>query len=176
LAIASVAMSDNLPLRRSCRGLLVDGERVLLAQHSIGNGQSVWVGPGGGVENGESLNQTLARELHEETGLVLTGADLPRLVWIQTVELSEMNEQGYSGVVNYYFLVHVDVFEPASGLPVGAAGRPDAEGILDQRWWSLAEIEAAHAHGELFSPRALPSLLRAVLANDPPMTPIAIGL
>jgi 8-oxo-dGTP pyrophosphatase MutT (NUDIX family) len=93
-------MSDNLPLRRSCRGLLVDGERVLLAQHSIGNGQSVWVGPGGGVENGESLNQTLARELHEETGLVLTGADLPRLVWIQTVELSEMNEQGYSGVVN----------------------------------------------------------------------------
>lgn len=28
-----MAMSENLPLRRSCRGLLVDGERVRLLAH-----------------------------------------------------------------------------------------------------------------------------------------------
>lgn len=93
-AIASVAMSGNLPLRRSCRGLLVDGEQILLAQHSIGDGRTVWVGPGGGVEDDESLVQTLARELHEETGLVLTGAYPPRLVWIQTAEFREMKRTG----------------------------------------------------------------------------------
>lgn len=169
-------MSGNLPLRRSCRGLLVDGEHILLAQHRIGDDRTVWVGPGGGVEGEESLIQTLARELHEETGLMLTGAHMPRLVWIQTAEFSEMHEKGYAGVVNYYFLVHVDIFEPASGLAVGTAGHPGGEGILNQRWWSLTEINSAHARGELFSPRALPTLLRAALDADPPTAPIAIGL
>lgn len=169
-------MSENLPLRRSCRGLLVDGEQILLAQHSIGDAATVWVGPGGGVEDDESLLQTLTRELHEETGLVLTEAHLPRLVWIQTAEFRDMSEEGYAGVVNYFFLLHVDPFALASGLAVGAAGHPDGEGILEQRWWSLTEIESAHAHGELFSPRALPTLLRAVLAGDPATAPIAIGL
>ncbi|MCV7253398.1 NUDIX hydrolase [Mycobacterium hackensackense] len=168
-------MSGNLPLRRSCRGLLANGEQILLAQHSIGDGRTVWVGPGGGVEDDETLTETLARELHEETGLVLTGAHIPRLVWIQTAEFREMSEQGYAGVVNYYFLLHVDIFEPASGLAAGEAGHPDGEGILHQRWWSLTEIVYAHAHGELFSPRALPTLIRAVL-DGPPTAPIAIGL
>jgi len=40
----------------------------------------------------------------------------------------------------------------------------------DERRWRTT------THGELFSPRALPSLLRAVLANEPPVAPIAIGL
>lgn len=168
-------MSEKLPLRRSCRGLLIDGEQILLAQHNIGDGRTVWVGPGGGVENDESLIQALARELHEETGLVLTSDYQPRLVWVQTAEFSEMNEQGYAGVANYYFLVRVEIFEPVSGIAVGAAGHPDGEGILSQRWWSMTEIESAHTHGELFSPRALPTLLRTVL-DDPPAAPIAIGL
>lgn len=72
--------------------------------------------------------------------------------------------------------MHVDIFEPASGLAMSAAGHPDGAGILNQRWWSLTEIESAHAQGELFSPRALPTLLRAVLDDDPPTAPIAIGL
>lgn len=169
-------MPENLPLRRSCRGLLVNSEQILLAQHTIGDGTTVWVGPGGGVEDGESLLQTLARELHEETGLMLTEAHLPRLVWIQTAEFEHMSEQGYSSVVNYYFLLYVDIFEPASGLAAGTAGHPAEEGILDQRWWSLAEIESAHARGEVFSPRALPTLLRAVLDGDPGAVPITIGL
>jgi 8-oxo-dGTP pyrophosphatase MutT (NUDIX family) len=169
-------VSDNLPLSRSCRGLLVHGERILLAQHSIDHNRAVWVGPGGGVEDGENLAQALARELHEETGLVLTDAHTPWLVWIQTVEFPEMNEQGYAGIANYFFLLHVDTFEPTSGVPVGAAGHPDGDGILDQRWWSITEIESAHSQGVLFSPRALPTLLRAALTNDPPAGPINIGL
>ncbi|GAB7072100.1 hypothetical protein [Mycolicibacterium hodleri] len=123
-----------------------------------------------------NLAQALARELHEETGLVLTDAHTPWLVWIQTVEFPEMNEQGYAGIANYFFLLHIDTFEPTSGVPVGAAGHPDGEGILDQRWWSITEIESAHSQGVLFSPRALPTLLRAALTNDPRAAPINIGL
>jgi hypothetical protein len=72
--------------------------------------------------------------------------------------------------------VHTDTFEPTSDVAPGAAGHPDGEAILDQRWWALAEIDIARAQGVLFSPRALPTLLRAVLTDSPPATPIAIGL
>jgi 8-oxo-dGTP pyrophosphatase MutT (NUDIX family) len=167
---------SGLPFRRSARGLLVDKDRILLAQHRIADGGTVWVGLGGGVEANENLVQALTRELHEETGLTLIDAHAPRLVWVQTVAFPEMHKHGYAGIANYFFLVHADVFEPASGVAPGAAGHPDGEGILDQRWWSLAEIDTAHAQGVLFSPRALHALLSALLTDGPPTNPRAIGL
>jgi 8-oxo-dGTP pyrophosphatase MutT (NUDIX family) len=165
------------PLRRSCRGLLIDSfGRILLLQHRISGGGTVWVGPGGGIEAGEDLRQALRRELFEETGLRLTAADAAQLVWVQTAALPEMREHGYGGVTNFYFLIRVDAFEPASGVAANAPGHPDAEGILDQRWWSLTDITAAHRRGVLFAPRALPTLLRSILTSGPPSTPITIGL
>ena len=58
-----VDLMPCLPFRRSCRGLLVDGNQVLLAEHRTGNGGSVWVGPGGGVECGspEIVEVSLSR-------------------------------------------------------------------------------------------------------------------
>ena len=166
----------GLPFRRSARALLVDEDRILLAQHRIADGGTVWVGPGGGVEADEDLVQALTRELHEETGLVLIDAHAPRLVWVQTVALPEMHQHGYAGIENYFFLVRTDVFEPASGVAAGAAGHPDGEGILDQRWWSLAEIVTAYGLGVLFSPRALHDLLNVLLTDGPPANPRAIGI
>jgi 8-oxo-dGTP pyrophosphatase MutT (NUDIX family) len=140
------------PLRRSCRALLIDGfGRILLLQ-------------------------ALRRELCEATGLRLTAADAAQLVWVQTAALPEMREHGYAGVTNCYFLIRVDAFEPASGDAANAPGHPEPEGVLDQRWWSLTDITVAHRRGAVFPPRALPTLLRSILTNDPPATPIAIGL
>ena len=75
-------MVTGLPLRDSFRALLVDGDRILLAHHRIDDEYTVWTGPGGGVEAGETLVEALARELYEETGLLLTADHAPRLVWI----------------------------------------------------------------------------------------------
>lgn len=44
---------------------------------------STWCEPGGGVEDGETLVGTLAREQSEETGLVLLDPVAPALVWTQ---------------------------------------------------------------------------------------------
>lgn len=63
------------PMTLGVRGAVFDGEgRVFLIKHSYVDG---WHFPGGGVESGESLVLSLARELSEEGNLILTGA--PRL-------------------------------------------------------------------------------------------------
>jgi 8-oxo-dGTP pyrophosphatase MutT (NUDIX family) len=54
------------------RGIVVDHEgRILLVRQTYAHG---WILPGGGVEYGESLDQSLARELDEEAGIALDGA------------------------------------------------------------------------------------------------------
>jgi 8-oxo-dGTP diphosphatase len=55
--------------------LMQPDERVLLAQRPAGKDYAgYWEFPGGKVEPGESLDAALARELHEELGIVVTRA------------------------------------------------------------------------------------------------------
>ncbi|CAN7691217.1 NUDIX domain-containing protein [Mycolicibacterium frederiksbergense] len=164
----------ELPFRRSGRALLLAGDRVLLAEHRTHAGPSVWVGPGG-VEGNESLHEALAREVFEETGLRITGAHRPRLVWVQTEPLAEMHAQGFAGVINHYFVLNVAMFDPASGVAVGEPGHPGNEGILNQHWWTLSALDVAHRDGVLFSPRDFPTLLRILFKEGPPHTPNRIG-
>ena len=76
---------------------------MLLVQLSL-PGAPLWVAPGGGVEEHESVDEALERELREEVGKV---------------------------------------------------------DLAEARWWSLDELDGAT---ELLGPRALPRLLRDLLA------------
>lgn len=59
------------PMTLGVRGAVFDGEgQVFLIKHSYVDG---WHFPGGGVESGESLLSSLARELVEEGNITLTG-------------------------------------------------------------------------------------------------------
>jgi len=60
------------PMTLGVRGAVFDAQgRVFLIKHSYVDG---WHFPGGGVESGETLLSSLARELFEEGNLTLTGA------------------------------------------------------------------------------------------------------
>lgn len=56
-------------LTMGAQGCVIDSaERILLIRHAYRSG---WHFPGGGVETNETLETALARELREETGIIL---------------------------------------------------------------------------------------------------------
>ena len=74
-------MNLKLVLVVACALIDVDG-RVLIAQRPAGKPMAgLWEFPGGKVENGERLEETLIRELLEELGIVVQEACLAPLTF-----------------------------------------------------------------------------------------------
>ena len=74
-------MSAKLVLVAACALVDTDG-RVLLAQRPAGRPMAgLWEFPGGKVEAGERLEETLIRELKEELGIVVNEACLAPLTF-----------------------------------------------------------------------------------------------
>jgi 8-oxo-dGTP diphosphatase len=158
-------------MRRSVRAIvLTDDGRILLCGHPLNDssGRVVRVPPGGGIETGETRLAALRRELHEETGFRLEGT--PPHVWHQKV-VDAQRIPGYDGVINDFYLVRTAEFTPCPTLSDDALA---AENISELRWWALRDI-VTYRGADLFSPRALATLLTALLAQGVPETPLSIG-
>jgi len=52
-----------------CRGMVFDGDSMLMVRFNPPDAGDHWETPGGGSEPGESLNDRLVREMREEPGL-----------------------------------------------------------------------------------------------------------
>jgi 8-oxo-dGTP diphosphatase len=154
-------------MRRAARALVLDeSERILLVRFREGEA-AVWLTTGGGVEEGETDEQALRRELAEEAGL--EELELGPLVWTRTVR-RPLDGGRWDGQSERYYLVRVASFEPAPALSWDELA---AEGMTAVRWWTLAELETAEA---VFAPRRLPQLLRELLRDGPPAAPVDVGL
>lgn len=158
-------------LRPAARGLVADADdRLLLCRLDLPHQDVVvWTPPGGGVEPGEDPVAALHRELDEEVGLAVDGN--PLHVWHQEV-VAAGHAEGYDGIVNDYFLVRADTFEPRGSFDDDAL---EAEFITRFHWWTSAEL-AAHDGPEVFGPRDLPALFAELLRDGAPAVPRALGL
>ena len=134
------------PLTMGVRAMILDAEgRVCLVRHSYVPG---WHMPGGAVEPGETLQQALLREVHEETGLAVRGH--PRLFGVYLNEAMAKRDHVAVYVVRAFSqtdrrpsrLEVVDHgFHPLDALP------PDTTGPTQRR---LAEVLEGRAPDHLW--------------------------
>jgi 8-oxo-dGTP pyrophosphatase MutT (NUDIX family) len=153
--------------RQAARVLLLDAEDRLLLFHGADPHVpevTFWFTPGGGVEEGEDLEQAALRELEEETGLV--AAELSGPAWTRTAEFSFEGELIRSRET--YFVARVPSWE------VDTAGFTDLErrAVHSHRWWSAAELQATD---DVVYPTSLPSLIADLLREGVPAEPLQVG-
>jgi 8-oxo-dGTP pyrophosphatase MutT (NUDIX family) len=144
--------------RRAARVVLVDGTgRTLLLRGGdpARPGLRWWFTPGGGLSDGETTAAGAARELFEETGLVVSPAELGDPIWRQVTRFS-YNGREYRQDQDFYLL-------RVASWEVDTAGFDEEERrtIDAHRWWSIAELESTD---ETIYPEELAGLLRRCLA------------
>ena len=147
--------------------MIDDDDHLLLVKFVFPSGIEAWALPGGGLETGETPEEGLRRELHEELGL--TEVDIGPHVWSREHVIPMTS--GHDGQRDRIHLVRTARFEPE---PVIGWERMRAEFVFEMRWWTLAELEADV--GTRFAPRRLAELYRAFLHDGPPSTPIDTGI
>jgi TDG/mug DNA glycosylase family protein len=147
--------------RPAVRALVLDVEdRTLLLRFTTPGGRSFWATPGGALEPGEGEEAALRRELREETGL--RDPEVGPVLWTREHVFVWHRVLGQRERIR---LVRVESHRPAPELDLAD------EGVVEQRWWTLAELEAS---SEVFVPRRLPALLRELLERGPPPVPVDV--
>jgi len=107
--------------------IIVQDGKILLEKRKNAPGKGQWSVPGGLVELGESIEETVLREVREETGL-----EVEKPEHIDVVDNVDLDEQGK---IRYHFVI-VDYFVKLKGGTARAAS--DAE---DVRWVQLGDVE-----------------------------------
>ncbi len=111
-------------------GLVFDGPRVLLVKRGQDPAKGAWSIPGGKLRFGESLREAVARELLEETGLVVRVESL--------VEVYERMPPPGGGPTDAHYVV-LDYLCEAVGGSLRAGDDAEQAG-----WFALEALEQMH--------------------------------
>lgn len=153
--------SDGIPFRRGARAMLIDdaGSLLLVEGHDPDDiTHRWWFTVGGGIAPGEDPRGAAVREVAEETGLVVTAADL-----VGPVAWRRATFRFAQRVVRQdedFFVCRVPGVRP----DVVDHGWTEVEReLLDQhRWFSPDELDALLNQGDTVYPEGLNLLLRQV--------------
>lgn len=104
------------------------GERLLLIRRGKPPRAGQWSLPGGAQQLGETLNEAIAREVREETGIEMTDLRL-----LTTVDLIEREPDGR---VRYHYTLVDFIAEAPHGEPVAG---DDAAAV---GWFTTSELPA----------------------------------
>jgi 8-oxo-dGTP pyrophosphatase MutT (NUDIX family) len=139
---ADAATAEDAVILKSRVLLLDQAGRALLfyTRADVATNPTRWLTPGGHLEAGETHLRAAARELFEETGLVVSEAQLGTQFWSQ------------------------DLLRTEAFLPVDTHWTPEERVDVEAwRWWTLEELERT---ADSLEPAVLTDLLRRAL-NTP---------
>ena len=161
-------MPTPLRFREAIRALLLDpDDHALLVRFVFPSGVEAWALPGGGLEPGESHEDGLRRELHEELGLI--DVVIGPHVWNR--EHIVPMRTGHDGQRDRIHLVRTHRFDP---IPTIGWEAMRAEYVFELRWWPLDEI--ATRTDLRFAPRRLAHHLATLLTTGVPDRPVDVGV
>jgi 8-oxo-dGTP diphosphatase len=107
--------------------VILDGYKILLEKRRNEPSKGKWSVPGGLVELGESVEEAVVREVHEETGLIVVE---PRLV-----DVVNYVSLGEKGAIIYHYVILDYLVTVQSGKAKAAS---DADAL---RWVPFNEVE-----------------------------------
>jgi 8-oxo-dGTP pyrophosphatase MutT (NUDIX family) len=153
-------------LRKVARVVLLDPrQRILLLRgHEPEDpARSWWFTPGGGLEGNESRQDAAVRELAEETGI--TEADIGPVIWRRICSFPFDGRRWNQD--EWYFLART------TGTRTALTALTDLElrSVDGLRWWTADELAATR---ETVYPIRLAALLRTLLDEGPPSTPVIL--
>lgn len=154
-------------IRQGVRAVVLDPQdRTLLVRFEFPDVR-LWGAPGGGIDDGETPEQAIRRELDEELGL--RGVELGPWIWTRE-HVFPFWDGSWDGQAERFVLVRTEAFEPA---PRFTREQLATEFVTGMRWWTVAELEASD---EVFAPRRLSEFLAVLLRDGPPEEPVDVGV
>lgn len=149
--------------RTSVRVVLLDAAGAVLLLLTVDPGApdlgQWWELPGGGMEPGEGVAATAARELAEETGFVVRPEQVGPAAWTRAATYLRRGRR----VLQHEHVVVVTLDRVGPEPVRDGRTAEELEDYVGHRWWPVHELEASR---DRFFPGALPALVGRLLAGE----------